>query len=75
MVQIFTAQKMKFSIMGFFSKCDQIRRKLVTFTEEIFNGKLHFCAVTVKKYHFDFSTHKQLRKVKEVYQKISTIIW
>ena len=33
-----TAQKMKFSIKGFFSKCDH----LVTFTEEIFNGKLHF---------------------------------
>ena len=35
------AQKMKFSIKDFFSKCDQIRR-LVTFTEEILNGKLHF---------------------------------
>ena len=34
-----TEQKMKFSIKGFFSKCDQIQ---VTFTEEIFNGKLHF---------------------------------
>ena len=33
-----------------------------------------FCAVTVKKYYFHFSTHKQLRKVKEVYQKIWTII-
>ena len=36
---------MKFSIKDFFSKCDQIRRKhagLVTFTEEILNGKLHF---------------------------------
>ena len=34
---------MKFSIKYFFSKCDQIRRKLdlVTFTEEILNGKLH----------------------------------
>ena len=39
-----TAQKMKFSIQDFFSKCDQIRRPadLVTFTEEILNGKLHF---------------------------------
>ena len=36
------AQKMKFSIKGFFSKCDQIRVDLVTFTEEIFNGKLYF---------------------------------
>ena len=38
-----TAQKMKFSIKDFFSKCDQIHRKLgglVTFTEEILNGKL-----------------------------------
>ena len=36
------AQKMKFSIKDFFSKCDQIRRDLVTFTEEILNGKLYF---------------------------------
>ena len=49
MVQIFTAQKIKFSIKGFFSKCDQIRRKLVTFTEEIFNGKLHFLCSDCKK--------------------------
>ena len=34
---------MNFSIKGFFSKCDQIRTAgLVTFTEEILNGKLHF---------------------------------
>ena len=35
---------MKFSIKDFFSKYDQICRKLdlVTFTEEIFNGKPHF---------------------------------
>ena len=40
-----TAQKMKFSIKDFFSKCDQIP-DLVTFTEEILNGKLHFlCSV------------------------------
>ena len=42
---ISTAQKMKFSIKDFFSKCDQIRRKtadLVTFTEQILNDKLHF---------------------------------
>ena len=45
----YTAQKMKFSIKNFFSKCDQIRRKLqifVSFTEEILNEKLHFlCSV------------------------------
>ena len=34
-----TAQKMRFSIRDFFSKCDQIK---VTFTEEILNGKPHF---------------------------------
>ena len=40
-----TAQKIKFSIKNFFSKCDQTRRypaDLVTFTEEIINGKLLF---------------------------------
>ena len=41
-------KKMRFSITDFFSKCDQIRRKLretadlVTFTEEIRNGKSYF---------------------------------
>ena len=38
----FTAQKTKFSIKDFFSKCDQIWSNLVTFTQEILNGKLHF---------------------------------
>ena len=36
---------MKLSINNFFSKSDQIRKEsadLVTFTEEILNGKLHF---------------------------------
>ena len=28
MQMMFTAQKMKFSVKDFFSKCDQIRRKL-----------------------------------------------
>ena len=40
-----TAQQMKFSIKDFFSKCDhnpQETADLVTFTEEIVNGKLHF---------------------------------
>ena len=36
-----TAQKMKFFFKNFFHKCDQIRRKLETFTEEIPDGKLH----------------------------------
>ena len=41
-----TSQKMKFSVKDFFSKCDQIRSKPVTFTEEILNGKLYFsCSV------------------------------
>ena len=40
-----TAQKMNFFMKDFFSKCDQIRSflpDLVTFTEEILNGKLYF---------------------------------
>ena len=40
-----TAEKLKFSIKDFCSKCAQIRRKLpilVTFTEGVLNGKLHF---------------------------------
>ena len=33
---------MKFSIKDFFGKCDQIRRNLVRFTEEILNSEPHF---------------------------------
>ena len=43
-------QKMKFSIKDFSSKCDQIRSSadLVTFTEEILNGKLpSVCSVGI----------------------------
>ena len=40
-------KKMKFSIEDFFSKCDQIPFFGSTFTEEILNGKLHFCAVNL----------------------------
>ena len=36
---------MEFSTKDFFSKCDQFPAVLVKFTEEILNGKLHFCAV------------------------------
>ena len=38
-----SAQKMKFSIKDFFSKYDQplFLGDLITFTEEILNGKLH----------------------------------
>ena len=45
-----TAQKMKFSIKDFFSKCNTksaVPANLATFNEEILNGKLHFCAVLI----------------------------
>ena len=51
----FTAQKMKFSIKDFFGKCDQIRADLVTFTQEILYGKLHFLRSdyhVIKEYTF-----------------------
>ena len=51
-----TAQKMKFSVWGFFSKRDQIRRK--TFNGESLNRKLHFLWSEYCKLHrglkFDF---------------------
>ena len=47
-----SVQKMKFSITDFFSKCDQ-PADLVTFTEEIRNGKLHLlCSVLFASIHF-----------------------
>ena len=38
-------KKIKFSIKDFCSKWGQIRRRLVTFTEEILNEKLHVLCI------------------------------
>ena len=46
-----TAQKMKFSITDFFSKCDQIRRKLRTWSHLLKKSvmeKFIFCVVCLK---------------------------
>ena len=53
---------MKFSIKNFYSKYDQIRRGLVTFTEEILNGKLLFlCAVETSKTNFETNSFENLK--------------
>ena len=47
----FTAQKMKFSIMDFFSKCDQIRRKLLlkeSLVENFIFGAVTLLGLTFK---------------------------
>ena len=50
-----TAQKMKFSIKDFFSKCSQIRRKLKKSLKESFI----FCTVTIRVFinilNFDYA--------------------
>ena len=63
-----TAQKMKFFNKDFFSKCDQIRRflriwrqksaDLVTFTEDILNGKLQFlCSARIRVFSYPASRY------------------
>ena len=51
-----TAQKMKLFIKDFFSKCDQMPQfpaDLVTFTEEILNGKIHIlCSANLQFFIF-----------------------
>ena len=54
-VQI-TAQKMKFSVKDFFSKCDQI----LTFTKEVLNGKLPFlCSEFCAFHNFRIASNTQ----------------
>ena len=48
---ITTAQKTKFFVENFFRKCYQIRRKQVTFTEEILDRKLHVLCSELQKLH------------------------
>ena len=57
---LFIAQKMRFSIKEFFSKCDQIRRKntdLVTFNlmRKSLMEKFIFCAVVVTSIHYSLT--------------------
>ena len=50
-LQMFTAQKMKFSIKDFFSKCDQIRRKLRIWSHLLKKSLMEnffFCAVVLE---------------------------
>ena len=63
-VWVIAAQKMKFFVKDFFSKCDQIRGLLRIwshFTEDILNGKLHFLFSDV------FFNHKWLHYINVVY--------
>ena len=60
-MSVFKAQKMKFSIKDFFSRCDQnFPVDLVILTEEILNRKLHFCAVIVNLNKVLIWTHNVL---------------
>ena len=59
----YIAQKMKFSVKDFFSKCDQIRSFLKKFTEEILNGKLDIlCSGTCILQHQDRVFDSDLRR-------------
>ena len=60
-----TAQKMKFSIKDFFSKCDQI-------TEEILNGKLQFlCSVRIVLIVPEFSNLRVVSNGYEWFRMVS----
>ena len=61
---------MKFSIKDFFSKCDQIRADLVTFTEESLNGKLcFFCSVTFVKVTMKMKMFKCQKTITQAIKK------
>ena len=69
-----TAQKMKFSIKDFFRKCDQIRRTadLVTFTEEILNGKINL--LYREKYKEDYQRVCKLLKPQNIYRRFASLM-
>ena len=60
-----TAQKMKFSIKDFFSKWPNTQKSadLVTFTEEIFNWKLHFCVAVLLYPPFPYTLNAYQNKL------------
>ena len=67
----FTAQKMKFSIKDFFSKCDLFPADLVTFTEEILNEKLRFLCSGY--YHRETRTRKHPKLYKNYWKNLDLI--
>ena len=55
----FTTEKMKFSIKDLFINCDDA--DLITFTEEIHNGKLHFlCSDCYPSQNSGYSPFKEI---------------
>ena len=64
---------MKFPIKDFFSKCDQNSQfpaDLVTFTEEILHGKLHFlCSVSDQFSLLDTMETSKNRRVLDVFSE------
>ena len=58
----YTAQKMKFSIKDFHSKCDQIRRKLRSWSHLLEKSSMEnfiFCAVLFELANWIEDTHKE----------------
>ena len=61
-----TAQKMKFSIQDFSSKCDQIRRKLRIWShllEKSLMENFIFCAVLAASYLISFTEGENLQTI------------
>ena len=66
-----TAQKMKFSIKDFFSKWPNTQKSadLVTFTEEIFNWKLHFCVAVLLYPPFPYTLNAYQNKLAYIHTR------
>ena len=63
MQMMFTAQKMKFSVKDFFSKCDQIRRKLQIWSHLLKKSLLKnfiFCAVVFIRFIKNWKNYYRL---------------
>ena len=57
------AQKMKFSIKYFFSKCDQIRSFQSIFTEEIYTGKVYLRSGYFKSFSFTLNQDRVKKQI------------
>ena len=63
MQMMFTGQKMKFSVKDFFSKCDQIRRKLQIWSHLLKKSLLKnfiFCAVVFIRFIKNWKNYYRL---------------
>ena len=64
-IKVCTAQKMKFSVKDFFSKCDPIRRRLQIWSHLLKKSLMENCIFCVVMHGFSSKVQRQIQYLRE----------